>query len=120
MVSKKLASPIAFRQPLEGGWELLFELTLSDRMEVRTRLLRHGRIATKREEELWRDTTPFVGAVLVKGTLRRAGEGRKENPDLINSGREKHDERIGRFLVDFHRWQPKHARHDRSLASTPA
>jgi hypothetical protein len=29
--------------------------------------------------------------------------------DLINSGREKRGERIGRFLVDFHRWRPKHA-----------
>ena len=29
--------------------------------------------------------------------------------ELINSGREKRGERIGRFLVDFHRWQPKHA-----------
>ena len=73
-MSKKLASPIAFRQPLKGGWELLFELTLSDRMKVRTRLLRHGRIATKREEELWRDTTPFVGALLVKELSGALGE----------------------------------------------
>ena len=73
-MSKKLASPIAFRQPLEGGWELLFELTLSDRMEVRTRLLRHGRIATKREEELWRDTTPFVMPILVKELSGAVGE----------------------------------------------
>jgi hypothetical protein len=29
--------------------------------------------------------------------------------DLINSGRERRDQKIGRFLVDFHRWQPKHA-----------
>ena len=80
MVSKKLASPIAFRQPLEGGWELLFELTLSDRMEVRTRLLRHGRIATKREEELWRDTTPFVGAVLVKELSDALARGEEKIP----------------------------------------
>jgi len=29
--------------------------------------------------------------------------------DLINSGRERRGARIGRLLVDFHRWQPKHA-----------
>jgi len=28
---------------------------------------------------------------------------------LINSGRQNREERIGRFLVDFHRWQPRHA-----------
>jgi hypothetical protein len=28
---------------------------------------------------------------------------------LINSGRDVHGEKIGRFRVDFHRWQPRHA-----------
>jgi len=28
---------------------------------------------------------------------------------LINSGHDVRDEKIGRFRVDFHRWQPRHA-----------
>jgi hypothetical protein len=28
---------------------------------------------------------------------------------LLNAGREIRNQRIGRFRVDFHRWQPKHA-----------
>jgi hypothetical protein len=29
--------------------------------------------------------------------------------DLINSGHETRGQKIGRFSVDFHRWQPRHA-----------
>lgn len=29
--------------------------------------------------------------------------------DLMNAGREARGQRIGRFRVDFHRWQPRHA-----------
>jgi hypothetical protein len=29
--------------------------------------------------------------------------------DVINSGRDTRDKRIGRFRVDFHRWEPRHA-----------
>jgi hypothetical protein len=29
--------------------------------------------------------------------------------DLINSGRETRNRRVGRFAVDFHRWEPRHA-----------
>jgi len=29
--------------------------------------------------------------------------------NLINSGHDVRGERIGRFRVDFHRWQPRHA-----------
>ena len=75
IVSKKLASPITFKLGLKGSWELQFEYqALSDCKEVRTKLLRNGRIATKREEELWRDTTPFVGALLVKELSGALGE----------------------------------------------
>ena len=29
--------------------------------------------------------------------------------DLINSGHDARGDKIGRFRVDFHRWQPRHA-----------
>jgi len=29
--------------------------------------------------------------------------------DLINSGHDVRGKKIGRFRVDFHRWQPRHA-----------
>ena len=114
-MSKKLASPIAFRQPLEGGWELFFELTLSDRMEVRTKLLRNGRVATKREEQLWRETTPFVHTLLLKDLSGARGEGKipaklaewidqyKKATSLCRS-RERSPERMkGAFFFEFWR-----------------
>ena len=83
-MSKKLASPITFKLGLKGGWELHFEYqALSDCTEVRTKLLRNGRIATKREEELWRDTTPFVGAVLVKELSDALARGEEKIPAKV-------------------------------------
>src|SRR4051794_20520928 len=75
IVSKKLVSPITFKMGFKGGWELHFEhQALSDGTEVRTKLLRNGSIATKREEELWRASTPSVGALLVKELSGALGE----------------------------------------------
>jgi hypothetical protein len=116
IVSKKLASPITFKLGLEEGWELHFEYQpLSDGTEVRTKLLRNGRIATKREEELWRDTTPFVGALLVKELSDAPGEEKipaklaewidqyKKGTSLCRS-RERSPERMkGAFFFEFWR-----------------
>jgi hypothetical protein len=102
IVSKKLASPITFKFGLEGGWELHFEVQvnkgaavkagfdLSDRAEVRTKLLRNGRIATKREEELWRNTTPFVETILVK-----------EFSDALARGEEKIPAKLGEWIDQY-------------------
>jgi hypothetical protein len=115
-MSKKLASPITFKLGLKGGWELHFEYqALSYRVEVRTKLLRNGRIATKREEEFWRDTTPFVGPLLVKELSGLPGEKKipakladwidqyKKATSLCRSGQRSPERRKGAGFFEFWR-----------------
>jgi len=84
-------------------------------MEVRTRLLRHGRIAIKPEEELWRNTTPFVGAVLVRELSSLPGEEKipaklaewidqyKKATSLCRSGERSPDRKKGALFFEFWR-----------------